>query len=89
MLRCCAGNRFHLRPSYASVLATGATSESEHLEQVVKLEQQGIVPCVTGWCNQHHRVALILPLDLSLSPSDYLGHILTMSNQYLKSDIPQ
>ena len=59
MLFCCLdaeSKRQHLEPCYASVLFTGEKTLSDYIQDI---HMQGLNPCVTAWCDIHHRVAMI------------------------------
>lgn len=77
--RCCAP--IAMDPCYASILYSDDINA-----EVVKVEKHGLVPCVTGWCSKHHKVALLHNQACSEFPtqSAYITHVLATSKRYLK-----
>lgn len=67
--------------SYSSVLALQGKPIQEKMEQV---EDKGIVPCITGWCNHHHKVSIIahthLLQEYYKKPIEYYIHLLMLES---------
>jgi hypothetical protein len=77
VLRCCAPT-ICFQPCYASVLYMGA--EGPVLNGIQAVENQGIVPCTTAWCNKHHKISFIIPDDVA-DYSAYAAHMLALSKK--------
>ena len=72
--RCCQP-LWEIPTTYASVLVTGHDKLQERIQ---KLEQSGIIPCLTGWCKRHHRVSLLIPEG---ADTEYLVHTIRVTQE--------
>ena len=73
-------NNIFNMPTYSSVLAMQGTNIQKSMAQV---EDQGIQPCITGWCNQHHKVSVIAHTHFAQeyykTPIEYYTHVMTLA----------
>lgn len=85
MFHCCmtkTQKESALSPCYASSLLSGSIEK-----KIADVEEQGLLPCITGWCNIHHRISFIYQDEDGdfPCPSAYYTHMLTLSAlEYLK-----
>lgn len=84
MFLCCLPNA-DLSPSFASVLVCGPDSLKTVLENI---ERKGLCPCVTGWCNYHHRLSVVNAYEPGDYPSlsAYYASLITFEKKIFKKE---
>lgn len=75
----------HFEHCYASVLVTHSTRRLK--PKLKQLENEGVIPFLTGWCAKHQRFSLIYhdPERVFRKPSAYYAHMLAVKNRTPKN----
>ena len=79
VLSCCSAVS-HYAPNYASTVFLH--NQESIASRMQATEKKGIMPCITAWCNKHHKIAFIIPEDIP-DTSSYITHMLAISEKLM------